>query len=67
MEKSQIVSYRLQIKCYENCTLLSISVMATDRDSGLNGELEYSVSNDNFSIQTTVINNRYIGQIKVAK
>lgn len=46
---------------------LPLQVMATDRDSGLNRELEYFVSDDHFSIQTVVQNNQYVGHIKVAK
>ena len=44
-----------------------ISVTATDRDSGENGELVYKVSDDHFTIETKFIDNQYVGHIKVAK
>ena len=40
---------------------------ATDRDSGVNGELVYKVSDDHFTIETKYIDNQYVGHIKVAK
>ena len=40
---------------------------ATDRDSGVNGELVYKVSDDHFTIETQYIDNQYVGHIKVAK
>lgn len=43
------------------------TVAATDRDSGVNGELEYSVSNDHFAIETVKIGNQYIGRMSIAK
>ncbi|KAH3768189.1 hypothetical protein DPMN_169401, partial [Dreissena polymorpha] len=42
-------------------------VIATDRDSGLNGEIEYFVSDPHFSIKTMFVNNRYVGRISVAR
>ncbi|XP_060579771.1 LOW QUALITY PROTEIN: neural-cadherin-like [Ruditapes philippinarum] len=46
---------------------LPLQVMATDRDSGINRELQYFVSDNHFSIQTKFINNQYVGQITVAQ
>jgi len=43
------------------------TVTATDRDSEMNGELEYSVSDDHFRVETVKIGNQYIGRISVAK
>ncbi|KAL4234097.1 hypothetical protein ACF0H5_005750 [Mactra antiquata] len=45
----------------------NLQVVATDRDSGSNGQLEYFVSDDHFSIQTLIVNNQYVGVIKVNK
>ncbi|WAR12271.1 CADN-like protein, partial [Mya arenaria] len=42
-------------------------VIATDRDSGLNGELEYFVSDPHFSIKTVYQDNQYVGRISIAK
>ncbi|KAK3581134.1 hypothetical protein CHS0354_033929 [Potamilus streckersoni] len=43
------------------------TVTATDKDSGKNGELVYSVSDDHFSVETSYLNGQYVGQIKLAK
>ncbi|XP_061162553.1 neural-cadherin-like [Saccostrea echinata] len=43
------------------------SVTATDKDSGSNAELTYTVSDDSFVIETRNVNGKYIGDIKVAK
>lgn len=42
---------------------------ATDKDSGSNAELTYTVSNDNFVIETRRdnITGKYIGDLRVAK
>lgn len=45
------------------------TVTATDRDSGKNAQLTYSVSDDHFKVETRndTKNNVYVGDIKVAK
>lgn len=48
---------------------LIIVVTATDKDSGSNAELTYTVSDDNFVIETRRDNvtGKYIGDLRVAK
>lgn len=49
--------------------ILIIVVTATDKDSGSNAELTYTVSDDNFVIETRRdnITGKYIGDLRVAK